>query len=269
MSHDLHSLLWRRTFANFNPTRTLKEGQSPATRGVLPPGHTWEENVFMEVSRRLCFRRIALVVALYAFAMAYLESAVVVYIQRALTMTPLTLFPLRDQTTLGGLGNIEVGREVATIVMLATVGWLAGHTSLERLAWTSVAFGIWDIGYYFWLWVFIGWPKSLGTTDLLFLLPVPWVAPVAAPMLVSVALIAFGLIGAHRIRVGESPRLKLKHWLLLTIGGLVVVASFTLQQGRIRNGAMPTSFAWPIFTFGMVAAVLGAWPFLKSPRKTS
>jgi len=218
----------------------------------------------MEVSERSEFLKRVLTVALYAFAMAYLESAVVVYLQRALSMTPLTLFPLRDQTSLGGLGTIEVGREAATILMLATVGWLAGRTSLERLAWTSVAFGIWDIGYYFWLWVFIGWPTSLGTTDLLFLLPVPWVAPVAAPVLVSIALIGFGLVIAQRIRRGEALNLKGKNWLLLIVGGIVVIASFTLQAGRIRNGAMPSTFAWPVFAIGMAIAITGVALLRKS-----
>lgn len=213
---------------------------------------------FMGDFERSTFLRRATTVAVYALAMAYLESAVVVYLQRALSMTPATLFPLRDQATLGGLGSIEVGREVATIVMLATVGWLAGRTSLERLAWTSVAFGIWDIGYYFWLWVFIGWPTSLGTTDLLFLLPVPWVAPVLAPILVSIALITFGLIVARRIRRDNSPNLELKHWILLVVGGLVVIVSFTLDSARVRNGGMPSAFAWPVFAAGMTLALYGA-----------
>jgi glucan phosphoethanolaminetransferase (alkaline phosphatase superfamily) len=198
-----------------------------------------------------------LVIAVYALAMAYLESAVVVYLQRALSMSPATLFPLRDQATLGALGSIEVGREVATIFMLVAIGWLAGRTSLERLAWTCVAFGIWDIGYYFWLWVFIDWPSSLATTDLLVLIPVPWVAPVLAPVLVSLALIFFGLLVASRIRGGESFIPKLKHWLLLIAGGLVVILSFTLDSGNIRSGGMPTSFAWPVFAAGMGIAVLG------------
>ncbi len=198
-----------------------------------------------------------LTVTFYALAMAYLESAVVVYLQRALSMTPSTLFPLRDQATLGGLGAIEVGREVATIVMLAAIGWLAGKTSLERMAWTSVAFGIWDIGYYFWLWVFIGWPSSLGTTDLLFLIPVPWVAPILAPMLVSLALIFFGLIVARRASRGEAFALKLTHWLLLVVGGLVVILSFTWDAGNILRGGMPSSFMWPVFFAGMGIAVMG------------
>lgn len=213
---------------------------------------------FMEDSERPTFLRRATVVVAYAFAMAYLESAVVVYLQRALLITPTALFPLRDQAMLGGLGSIEIGREVATIVMLATVGWLAGGTSFERLAWTSVAFGIWDIGYYFWLWVFIAWPTSLGTTDLLFLLPVPWVAPVLAPILVSIALVAFGLIVARRIRRGNSLEFKLRQRILLVVGGLLVIASFTIDSVHVRNGGMPSAFAWPIFVGGMALALFGA-----------
>ncbi len=212
---------------------------------------------FVGVSDSSGFLRRAMIVGAYAFSMAYLESAVVVYLQRALSMTPATLFPLRDQTTLGGLGSIELGREVATLVMLATLGSLAGRTPLERLAWTSVAFGIWDIGYYFWLWVFIGWPSSLGTTDLLFLIPVPWVAPVWAPMLVSLALSVFGLIVARRIRGGLPMILKLKHWFLLIVGGLVVIGSFTLDAAHILDGGMPSAFAWPVFVVGMALAGLG------------
>ena len=202
--------------------------------------------------------RRTLAVIAYAFAMAYLESAVVVYLQRALSMTPATLFPLRDQAALGGLGSIEIGREVATIVMLAAIGWLAGLNSIERLAWTAIAFGIWDIGYYFWLWVFIGWPTNLGTTDLLFLLPVPWVAPVAAPIVVSLALIGFGLVAAIRLNRGEHVILKLKDWIILTAGGLIVVLSFTLDARHVLDGEMPRSFNWPIFLIGMAVAGHGA-----------
>ena len=119
------------------------------------------------------FRAAALTVIVFAVAMAYLESAVVVYLQRALDITPDGLFPLRGPEMVGDLAAIEVGREFATLVMLAGIGWLAGRSWLERLAWTAVAFGIWDVFYYLWLAVFLGWPNSPGTWDVLFLIPVP------------------------------------------------------------------------------------------------
>ncbi len=189
--------------------------------------------------------------------MAYLESAVVVYLQRALSMTPQTLFPLRSRSVLGTLGSIEVGREIATLVMLVTVGWLAGKTRLDRLAWIAVAFGIWDIGYYFFLWVFIGWPTSFGSYDLLFLLPVPWVGPVWAPITVSVALVVFGLLVARRVRAGELVLFRLRDGALMTLGGLVVIFSFTFHFRSILDGSVPHSFDWPVFFLGMALAVLG------------
>ena len=211
----------------------------------------------------MIFRR-ALVISFFAIAMAYLEAAVVVYLQRALKIDPHTLFPLKDQSSLGGLGAIEVGREFATLAMLAAIGWLAGRNSLERLAWTAVAFGIWDLFYYGWLWVFIGWPTSLGTNDLLFLIPVPWVAPVWAPTTISLALIFFGLILARRIRRRENFNIKLRHLVPMFVGGLVVIFSFTIHFKSIQNGETPTAFVWPIFLAGLVLAIFGVAPLTRS-----
>ena len=130
----------------------------------------------------LSFRTIAATVIAFALAMAYLESAVVVYLQTALASQVGVIFPLRPASEAGDLIAIEAGREAATLAMLAAVGILAGRSRLERFAWGAVAFGAWDIAYYGWLWVFSGWPPSLGTTDLLFLLPLPWVGPVWSPV---------------------------------------------------------------------------------------
>lgn len=196
--------------------------------------------------------------------MAYLEAAVVVYFQRALKISPGDLFPIRNEGSLGGLAGIELGREVATMVMLATVGWLAGRSGLERLAWTSVAFGLWDLGYYLGLWVFIGWPFGFGTFDLLFLIPVPWVSPVWAPMTVSLALISVGLIVARRLRLGEKVNIRPWNIAALVCGGLVVIVSFTLDARHILDGGIPTSFAWPVFVAGMALAVAGAAPLCRS-----
>src|SRR5882724_9621043 len=130
----------------------------------------------------------------YAVAMAYLESAIVVYLRRLYypqgLSFPLTIadieglrylmahqsvfdFPLAiiDTPTL----LLELGREAATMVMLATVGIAAGRTKVGKFAYFLLLFGVWDIWYYIWLKVFLGWPASLLTWDVLFLIPVPWV----------------------------------------------------------------------------------------------
>ena len=211
------------------------------------------------------FRAVAAAVLAYAVAMAFLESAVVVYLQRALGIDPRALFPLPDPILTGDFAAIEVGREAATLVMLGTVGWLAGRSGLERLAWTVVAFGTWDIFYYFWLWAFIGWPSSLGTRDLLFLFPVPWTGPVWAPVAVSLGLVGFGVAAARRIRGGWPVRAGRARVVAGVVGGLVVILSFALDAGRILAGGAPDAFAWPIFAVGLAIAAWGATTALGAP----
>ena len=190
-------------------------------------------------------------ILLYAIAMAYLEAAVVVYLRAALGVPTGTIFPIDLSPAAMPFGWIEVGREGATLVMIGGVAWLVGRSPLERLAWAGVLFGIWDIGYYAFLWVFSGWPPSLGTWDLLFLLPAPWAGPVWAPIAVSAGLIGFGLACAGRLRSGGSVRFGKRHLGALLLGGAVVIASFLTNAGLVLDGGTPTSFAWPIFAVGM------------------
>jgi hypothetical protein len=212
------------------------------------------------------FAAVAVAVIVYAVAMAYLESAVVVYLQRALGIDPRALFPVQDPTMTGDLAAIEAGREAATLVMLAAVGWLAGRSGLERLAWTAVAFGTWDILYYAWLWVFIGWPPSPGTWDLLFLLPVPWAGPVWAPGAVSLALIGFGLWAAARLRAGAAVRAGRAQVAAGVLGGSIVIVAFCWNAPLVLAGRVPTDFPWAIFLAGMGLAAWGATTALR-PRR--
>jgi hypothetical protein len=204
-------------------------------------------------------------ISLYAVAMAYLEAAVVVYLRAALGVGAGDVFPVDFSASGNHLGFIELGREAATLVMIGSVGWIVGRSPLERLAWAAVVFGIWDIGYYAWLWVFSGWPPSVGTWDLLFLLPVPWAGPVWAPVAVSAGLICFGLVFAGRLRSGIRVRLGRAQLAVLLLGGLVIIVSFVLNAGIVLAGGTPTSFAWPIFAVGMAIGVATAVRALQTP----
>ncbi len=204
-------------------------------------------------------------IVLFAVAMAYFEAAVVVYLRAALGMPTGSIFPVDLSPRGNPLGFIEGGREGATLVMIGAVAWIAGRSPLERLAWAGVVFGIWDIGYYGWLWVFSGWPPTLGTWDLLFLLPLPWTGPVWAPIAVSVALTGFGLAYAGRLRSGGSLRFSRRHLGALLLAGAIIVASFQLNAGVVLGGGIPTSFAWPIFLAGMGIGMGAAWVALR-PR---
>src|SRR5215510_11378331 len=121
-----------------------------------------------------------LVVVTYAAAMAWVESAVVFYLRTMVDrLEPYQPNPLPFAT---GFGLAEVVREFATIVMLLTVGILAGRTWRSRLGYFAIAFGVWDIFYYVYLKILCGWPHSLFDWDVLFLIPVPWWGPILAPV---------------------------------------------------------------------------------------
>jgi hypothetical protein len=212
------------------------------------------------------FRTTAIVVIAFAVAMAYLEAAVVVYLQLALGLQVGAIFPLRPASEAGNLVAIEAGREAATLVMIGAVGMLAGRTRLERLAWSAVVFGAWDIGYYAWLHVFNGWPPTLDTTDLLFLLPVPWAGPVWSPVAVSAALVGTGLAAASAVRSGWHLAVARRHWVAGLGGGLLVVLSYTLDSGRLIDGGLPGPYPWPIFAAGMLTALTAAIHALRSSR---
>ena len=206
----------------------------------------------------LSFRSTALTIAAYAVAMAYLEAAAVAYLQGALGAQVGAIFPLRPPAEAGSYVAIEAGREAATLVMIAAVGLLAGRTPLERLAWSAVTFGAWDIAYYGWLFVFSGWPPAPTTTDLLFLLPVPWAGPVWSPVAVSVALVIVGFLAARSLREGRRLRIAGWHWIAGLAGGLLVVLSYTLDAGRLVDGGLPGPYPWPVFAAGMLLALAAA-----------
>jgi len=75
------------------------------------------------------------------------------------------------------------------MVMLTMVALLAGSSGRERWAAFLWAFAIWDLSYYAGLWATIRWPTSLLDLDVLFLIPVPWIAQVWFPLLVSLMTI--------------------------------------------------------------------------------
>src|SRR5260370_40023987 len=182
--------------------------------------------------------RIVTALLLFAISFGYLEAAVVVYLRAIYDpirqrihpeRRPNDLFPLitQDQLLAAGPENerrliIELGREIATIAMLAAFGLVMGRNFNERMATFAIAFGLWDISFYAFLKMMIHWPESLNTWKILFLIDLPWIGPVLAPILVSVALIVCGLISLSS--GGIAPRLP--HWLALIPGGLVVILSF-------------------------------------------
>lgn len=199
-------------------------------------------------------------IAVWAAAFAFVEAAVVVYLRRLLHPEGFT-FPLTPHPYDAILG-VELAREAATLLMLAACAWLADARGWVRFAFFMVAFGVWDIFYYVWLWVVLGWPPSLATLDVLFLIPGIWVGPVWAPCVVSAGIISAGTMIALRVGRGGRFSFTAAEWGVALGAGLVIVVSFLWRGPEAARGEMPGPFPWWMFWPGMalgVAVFLRAW----------
>jgi hypothetical protein len=71
------------------------------------------------------------VITLFAIAMGFLESAVVIYLRELYYPNGFD-FPLNSMN--GAIVTTELWRELATIIMLFSIGYLASHQSQKRFA---------------------------------------------------------------------------------------------------------------------------------------
>jgi hypothetical protein len=219
------------------------------------------------------WKRHVISLLIFGTAFGYLEAAVVSYLR--LLHEPVRrrfypgrsvgeLFPLltQEQIAAGGPEQhkvllTEVGREVATIVMLAGIALAVAENTAQWVAAFVITFGTWDITFYLFLRVLLGWPASLLTWDVLFIIPVVWAGPVLAPVLVSVAMITAGVCHLRRDANGQVVRLRARNWLGIVAGAAIIVVSFTLDYRNIMAGGMPHAFNWPVFGLGMIVASFG------------
>ncbi len=198
------------------------------------------------------YRRKIVWVVLFSIAMGWLEATVVVYLRMLYYPEGLT-FPLK--TIPWNIGVVELGREAATILMLIALAMLAGRRRMERFAYLMMAFGIWDIVYYISLRIAIGWPESFFTWDLLFLLPLPWIGPVIAPLLVSMAMILAGIAILFQEDVGNPLRPSMLFWVLEILCGLTIIASFMMDYRFAFTNGVPARFRWEVFLAGYLPGI--------------
>jgi hypothetical protein len=219
---------------------------------------------------------------LFAIAMGLLESAVVVYLRLLYYPAgfnfPITLLPVFTST-------VELAREVATILMLIGVGVLAGNTSLQRFAYFVLAFAVWDLFYYVFLYVFLSWPSSLCDWDILFLIPLPWIGPVWAPCLLALFMMMGSLIVIRRIDQTGSYKASKWQWVILIVGTVLCIVSFMwdfivvlgssdtalslIDPQALSNSLstyVPINFNWPLFFLGFVLQIFA---FIKSLLKNT
>lgn len=204
-------------------------------------------------------------IAAYAIAMAYVEAAAVLYLRTIYggidpvgpRYTPFDPLPDFDA--------IEIGREAATMVMLAAVAYLSARTAAGKLGAFAVAVGLWDIFYYVFLWLFAGWPSSPLAPDILFLIPLPWWGPVLSPVLVSVVIVAAGAAAMARELGDGFLRPSRSDVAAMLIGaGLCLLAFMIHPLLALPGGGIDAAynarggpFPWPLYAVGVLLGSAG------------
>ena len=231
-------------------------------------------------------RRAVAALFLFGISFGYVEAAVVVYLRAIYDpirqqlhpeRDPSDLFPLITTQQLAASGpentrrlEIEVIREAATLIMLAAVALAVARNGHEWFAAFSIAFGVWDITFYLFLKLMIHWPPSLASWDILFLIPLPWVGPIWAPMLVSLTLIVCGLISLYH----GGLRGTALQWAGVVGGAFVIIVSCMWDYRNTMAGGLPHAFNWPLFAAGELlwisafaaAVVRQGYPGSRKPR---
>lgn len=200
-------------------------------------------------------------VGVFAIAMAFVESSVVVYLRKLYYALGFN-FPFNADIPKQVI-IIEGLREISTIVMLLAIAFIVANKAYRKFAYFLYAFAVWDIFYYIWLKALLNWPASFFEWDVLFLIPVPWTGPVIAPIIISLTMIALSAAIVH-----FSPKkINLKEWFLLSLGALIIFISFIwdysallIKKADIKDlisGYAPHGYQWGLFAAGEMLIIIG------------
>ncbi|MBN2737083.1 MAG: hypothetical protein JXR70_08895 [Spirochaetales bacterium] len=210
----------------------------------------------------------ALWLAFFAIAMALLEAIVVIYLRRLHNPENiLQIFPIRFYTDLDFA--VEVFREGATVLMLFAISLIATHKPPIKVFGCFVyLFGLWDIFFYAWLKIIIGWPSGWLDWDILFLIPWAWFGPWLCPVLVA---LLFAIWGGYVLLTPREMKLRPLPVIMFIISSLIGLASFLLPSLTVivTKGIQglrdynPTEFPWWAFILGYIGMALSmAWSLL-------
>lgn len=183
----------------------------------------------------------------FGITMGYFEAAVVVYL-RAIYYPEGFTFPLRAMTD--QKIAVEIFREAASIIMLLSVAALAGRKFRERFAYFIFSFGIWDIFYYVWLKILLGWPVTFVDWDVLFLIPLPWIGPVIAPLSIAVLMLIGSVLIINSLERGFEFKPTGLAWLLGLAATAIILYSFMYDTEATLHQQMPKPYKYELLIIG-------------------
>jgi hypothetical protein len=208
-----------------------------------------------KIRRLLCL-------SLFAIAMAQVEASVVVHLRsiyyptNPLAIFPLSLFSHRDLM-------IELVRELATVVMILSVALLSERGFIRVFAGFVYVFGLWDIFYYVWLKLMIGWPLRWGEWDVLFLIPWPWFGPWLTPALIALLFVCWGawvICSARQFSFDRASAALFILGVALALAAFLLPAVPLLPHGEAAfRHFQPHAFAWWLYIPGFLLMAASLW----------
>jgi hypothetical protein len=210
-------------------------------------------------------RRQASYIAMWIFAITFgwIEAATVVYLRATSPAVANSAIGTQFPAVLisNRLIAVEIVREACTILVLGVVAWLASRRWTDRLGAFLLTFGVWDLTYYVVLRLISGWPDALTNRDILFLIPVPWIAPVWAPAIVAAI---FAAAGSHLYWTAQRPRpYTVSDSLVLLAAAGGVVTSFLVDWRGVLV-SQPRDFRQWLFWIALTGGA--AW-FVQVERR--
>ena len=203
----------------------------------------------------ITFGRRLMLLLIFGVAMGYFEAALVVYLRQLFYPQgfcfPLEVMPAR-------LMMVEMGREGVSIIILIVVAWLSGQRRSERVGWFLFLFGIWDIFYYLFLKAILNWPASLLDWDVLFLLPLPWIGPVVAPVAIALLMVLMGGMVAWKSGQGINIRTDRLNWVLIVTGTVLILYTFMSDFGATLHQQYPRPFNYWLFSLGFACYLVAS-----------
>jgi hypothetical protein len=222
--------------------------------------------------------RLLVILVLFGVVVGYLEAATVVYIRVMYEPMHKRLFPDRAPDDLFPAFSfeqwareapayvrspvMEVVREIGTVLALALVALAVAPTVRRWAATVFLLLGVTGWSFYLWLKVLMGWPHSLSDWDVIFIVPLPWVGPVWAPLAAYTAMAAAPGWFFWSEAVGRPLRAGPVGWLLLLAGGLVMMAPFCWDYQHLASGGYPRAFNGAVLAAGLLLVFAGlvfAW----------
>jgi hypothetical protein len=226
-------------------------------------------------------KRKLFLIFIFSIAMGFLEAIVVVYLRELYYPNgfnfPMKLIPNKIYFT-------EILREVSTIIMLLTIGLLTGKNKIQKFVYFLFAFAIWDIFYYVALKLFLNWPGSFLTWDILFLIPIPWLGPVLAPVVCSVGMIILSIFVLGFDSDEKEFHFSKFEWTAIIFGTTIIFVTFiwdysvliisggfftkllSLMHNKefleLSLNYIPTEFHWFLFLIGCLL-ILGTLLFAR------